>query len=202
MKIYKYKNQEEYINAQKEGVYNHPVVPDAINYEWVQHHEIEFIKNNIIDPYFQKIGIVPQFGICHGAKLGKENKWFEEATQIDFIGTDIVVETNEKMKLVQWDFHKTKKDWENKFDIIYSNALDHSYDPQFALKQWKSCLSSKGICILEWSEAHSEEYVTHIDPFGASIEEYEKLINSIDGKILSKLPYESNMSKVFITFTH
>ena len=43
MKIYKYKNAEEYIKAQEEGVYNHPRVPDAVNYKWVQYSDIEFI---------------------------------------------------------------------------------------------------------------------------------------------------------------
>ena len=141
MKIHEYKNYEEYVKAQEEGVYNHPVVPDNINYEWIQYPDIEFIKDSVITHYFNELKITPKYGICHGAKLGKENKWFEEVTGIDFIGTDIVVETNEEMKLIRWDFHKIKEEWKNKFDVIYSNSLDHSYDPRLALRQWTSCLS-------------------------------------------------------------
>ncbi len=206
MKIYKYKNAEEYIKAQEEGVYNHPKVPDAINYKWVQYSDIEFIKDNIITPYFSKLNIIPKYGICHGAKSGQENKWFEEITGIDFIGTDIIIETNEEMKLIQWDFHETKDKWKNKFDVIYSNALDHSYDPRLALKQWASSLSPHGICVLEWSKHDAEEYVTHVDPFGASLEEYKTIINSINKNIISIHDHECYdaddlpITKSFIVF--
>ena len=211
MKIYKYNNHEDYVKAQEEGVHRHPHpdVHDSINYEWVQRQDVEFIRDNVIAPYFNELGIVPKYGICHGAKLGKENRWFEEATGMDFIGTDLIVETNEKMKLIQWDFHEIKEEWKNKFDVIYSNALDHSYSPPLALDRWTSSLSPNGICILEWSENSSEENSNHIDPFGASLQEYKLMIQASKGEIVSELafksvvdvpPYRRFQDKVFITF--
>lgn len=204
MKLFKHESYEKYVDSQKEGVYNHPVVPDSVNYEWINYSEVLFLKDNIIDPYFNSLNIIPKHGICHGAKLGKENLWFEKETGVDFIGTDISIGDNKETKLIQWDFHNVKKEWENKFDIIYSNALDHSYDPSYALKQWASCLSQHGICILEWTTNDSEDYVSHIDTFGASIEEYKSIINSINGKVIYELNFQSqtgnNIGKTFIVW--
>jgi hypothetical protein len=212
MKLYKYKNNEEYISCQKKGVYNHPALGNSVDYEWVNYPEIQFIKNNIINPHFDKLNITPKKGICHGAKLGKENKWFEEVTGVDFIGTDISTETNEEMKLIQWDFHKVKNEWKNNIDIIYSNSLDHSYDPNLVLRRWVSCLTLDGICIIEWSKYDSEESYSDtldgmkVDCFGASLEEYKTMIESA-GTIVSTLDYESQenlntgfVHKTFIVF--
>ena len=200
MKLFKHESYEKYIEAQKEGVYNHPEVPDAINYEWIKYADVLFIRDNIIIPYFNSLNIIPKYGICHGAKLGKENLWFEKETGIDFVGTDISIENEEKAKVIRWDFHEVKEEWKNKFDVIYSNALDHSYDPLYALKQWASCLSQHGICVLEWSINSSEDHVTHVDPFGASIEEYKSIIKDVNGKVIYDLSFQSDIPKNFIVW--
>ena len=38
------------------------------------------------------------------------------------------------------------------FSFIYSNSLDHSYDPEKALDSWMSCLNEKGLCFIEWNK--------------------------------------------------
>lgn len=198
MNLYKYSSYEEYIQQQKRGVYSHPTVANSINYEWIQKSDIDFMHKEIITPYFNSISKDPKKGICHGAKLGKENLWFEQKTGIDFIGTDLIVPTNEEMKLINWDFHIFKEEWDKCFDIIYTNALDHAYDPEKALKNWIRSLNKEGICIIEHTYFHTE--CTSVDPFGATLDEYINLIKSVNGVIIMQKNFKSNHDKTFLVF--
>jgi hypothetical protein len=69
-----------------------------------------------------------------------------------------------------------KPEWLNSVDFIYSNSLDHSYDPKKCLDAWMSCLTESGICILEHSSGHERAHAT--DPFGAYISQMPYLILS------------------------
>tara|TARA_R110002060_G_scaffold63696_1_gene72950 strand:- start:996 stop:1601 length:606 start_codon:yes stop_codon:yes gene_type:complete len=198
MKLYEYKNYNEYVAAQTNGIYNHPTVKDAINYEWVQLEEVEYLWNKFISPYFQDLNIVPKYGICHGAKLGKENIWFEQASGVDFIGTDLVIESNPEMKLLNWDFHKAKPEWNNRFDIIYTNAFDHSNDPDLALSTWGQTLTENGICVIEHT-AHDLRS-TSTDPLGATLDEYKEMITKNGGSIIRQCYFTSNVRKVFLVW--
>ena len=62
-----------------------------------------------------------------------------------------------------------KAEWINKADFVYSNSLDHSYDPEKALNSWISCLKPGGLCILEHAYYHTAAEASEIDPFGASL---------------------------------
>lgn len=196
MQLYKYGNHEEYIESQREGIYNHKSVKDNVNYEWVQRSEVTFLHNEVFKPHFESRGCSPKHGVCHGAKLGKENVWFQDVTKFEWIGTDIVIETNEQMNLINWDFHEIKQGWERKFDVIYSNALDHSYDPEKALKRWFRCLNTNGICVIEHSDCDLRSDRT--DPFGATFDEYKKLIEKCNGRILKTPTFTSNRRKQYL----
>ena len=198
MKLWEYKDYEEYVQAQIDGIYKHPSVKDNVNYEWVQKEEIPFIYNKIIIPHFNKLGIIPKFGICHGAKLGKENMWFEKITGIDFIGTDLVIKSNKEMKLINWDFNKENELWKNKFDILYSNAFDHSDNPSNTLEVWKKTMKDTSICILEYSQ--NDTQCTSTDPFAATIPEYLSLFNNCNLELISIDKFYSNREKYFLTF--
>ena len=69
-----------------------------------------------------------------------------------------------------WDFHEIKKDWENKFDIIYSNSHDQAHDPEKALKNWIKSLKKGGLLFLEHSRGHGRLRANHIDPWGVETE--------------------------------
>jgi hypothetical protein len=199
MKLWKYESYEEYVKSQIDGIYKHPTVKDNYNYEWYESNDITFLNNNVIGPHFSKLNKVPKFGICHGAKLGKENIEFEKQTGINFIGTDISIDTNPDMKLIRWDFHKIKEEWINSVDIIYTNALDHSYDPELCLKQWTKCLSDIGIGILEYTK--NDLASTSTDPFGATLQEYCDLVNSTGGKVLNIFNFSTRKrNKSFVVF--
>lgn len=107
------------------------------------------------------------FGLCHGTRQGKEQEWFTKYLKCEVIGTEISDTAGRFPNTIQWDFHEIKAEWINAVDFIYSNSLDHSYDPQKCLKAWMSCLKKGGVCIIEHTSA--DERANELDPFGADI---------------------------------
>ena len=129
------------------------------------------IENNIIflSNYIRETIGQPHLGICHGTRRGKEQEWFRQNLKCDVIGTEISDTATDFPHTIQWDFHETKPEWAGAVDFIYSNALDHSYDPEKCLDAWMSCLANNGLCILEHSRDHGTHTLTELDPFRADL---------------------------------
>ncbi len=138
---------------------------------WVLEENIVFLSQ-----YLKRELRDPQFGICHGTRRGNEQLWFREQLSCEVIGTEISATANEFPHTVQWDFHQENPEWTGKADFIYSNSLDHSYDPETCLKTWMRTLKPGGLCILEHSNLHGAEKVTERDPFGVSVKYLPYLI--------------------------
>lgn len=109
----------------------------------------------------------PEFGICHGSRRGKEQEWFRKYLGCDVIGTDISETALQFPHSIVWDFHDVKPEWKASVDFIYSNSLDHSYDPEKAVDNWMSCLRPNGLCLLEHASQHEADQTSELDPFGA-----------------------------------
>ena len=165
--LYKYQNYEEYKKIQIDGY------TQKIRSSWVSPNDIQ----DILSPYIMNHNAEVSFGLCHGTRRGIEQSSFissfkEHGTEISVIGTEIAPNaTTQFPNTIEWDFHNVKDEWIKKVDFIYSNALDHSYDPQMCLDIWMTCLNDKGLCFIEW--AKDDEESTRLDPFGASFEEYK-----------------------------
>jgi len=133
-------------------------------------------------------------GICHGTRRGLEIRWFRKYLQADIIGTEISPNATNFQFTIEWDFHNVKPEWINNMDFIYSNSLDHSYDPYRCIDQWMSCLKPTGRCIIAWEPQEASE----ADPFGAS---YDELYSMITKKYQIKdtlLPKTARENKYFI----
>jgi len=113
-----------------------------------------------------------RFGLCHGTRRGAEQAWFREylGEGAAVIGTEIADSAEQFPHTIQWDFHEVKEEWAGAVDFIYSNSLDHSYDPEKALNAWMRCLRPGGMCLLEHTKAHRPENADRLDPFGARLE--------------------------------
>lgn len=112
----------------------------------------------------------PKFGICHGTRRGAEQQWFRnDLPGCDVIGTEISPTASQFPNTIQWDFHDVKPEWLNSADFIYSNSLDHSYDPDKCLNAWMSCIRPGGVCILEHTRMHDASCASDLDPFGAEL---------------------------------
>ncbi|MEL7028204.1 MAG: methyltransferase domain-containing protein [Pseudomonadota bacterium] len=131
---------------------------------WAQEENIKFLAD-----FVQARRPDPTFGLCHGTRRGLEQTWFRDALDCEVIGTEISDTAAEFPHTIQWDFHEVKPEWEGAADFIYSNSLDHSFDPKLALNRWMSCLKPGGLCLIEHSSWDEPEYVDAMDPFGASL---------------------------------
>ena len=107
------------------------------------------------------------FGICHGSRNGFEQNLLKKIIpNSEVIGTDISDTALKFKDTVKWDFHNQKDEWLGKFDFVYSNSLDQSWKPKFALSTWLDQIKDDGILIIEHTIYHSPEHSNAGDPFG------------------------------------
>jgi hypothetical protein len=131
---------------------------------WVQPENIEFLSD-----YLRSRLTDIRFGLCHGTRRGLEQQWFRKHLGCEVIGTEIADTATQFPYTIQWDFHEVKPEWVGAVDFIYSNSLDHSYDPELCLNRWMSCLRPGGLCIVEHTSVDEPQYATDLDPFGATL---------------------------------
>ena len=107
--------------------------------------------------------------LCHGVRTGWEVQAFHKKFPDAYgTGTDLF---SYSPLVLKHDFHESAP-WLAGYDLVYSNALDHAYDPQKAANAWVGQLSPEARLFVEWSEGHTEEKVRGADCFGATLAEY------------------------------
>ncbi len=166
MRLYEYKDYETYKAAQVKAN------KKKLCTQWVKKEEILIAAEVLLQ---KRPGI--EFGLCHGTRQGNEQKWFARYTGAKVLGTEISDTATKFPDTIEWDFHDIKPEWEGAVDFIYSNALDHSYDPKMCLTQWMKCLKPGGYTILHHSRGHHTSCAR--DPFGASRAEYKEMIEDL-----------------------
>ena len=150
MKLWKYKDYDEYVKVQTEG-------------------NVKKLKNVwACQPVFDRIAQVKPDAkniICHGTRNGAELKMFRNAIPSlhDIVGTEISHTATQFPNTIEHDFHEQKESFINNFDIVYSNSFDHSYDPHKALKTWTEQLNDDGILCIELASG-SENVSREMDP--------------------------------------
>lgn len=105
-------------------------------------------------------------GICHGTRNGFEQRFIADYAGFDVIGTEISDTADQFERTVQWDFHDVKEQWVGKFDFVYSNSLDHAWNPRRAVETWLNQLNATGVLALECTHGHGPEATSEMDPFG------------------------------------
>jgi SAM-dependent methyltransferase len=120
------------------------------------------------------MGIGAQSIVCHGARNGEEVDWFSEVFECEAVGTDLLSRSHPGV--VKWDFHDRKDEWIGRFDLVYSNSLDHSHDPPLAVGTWAEQLRPGGVLCVQWSQDHVRAVMG--DCFGAQFHEYIWLLET------------------------
>jgi hypothetical protein len=94
--------------------------------------------------------------LCHGTRNGFEQKIFRKYLPVnsEVVGSELSSSAFDYADTVVWDFNILNPDWENKFDVLYSNSHDHSFNLRDTLQVWINSLNENGIIILEHSIAH------------------------------------------------
>lgn len=135
MKIYEYQDYDEYVREQTRA---NVLKLDRI---WVEEGTIDQIQQRVRDA---------QAIICHGTRNAAEQTFFKKKyPDALVIGTEISHTATQFPMTVQHDFHEQREEWVGKFDIVYSNSFDHSYDPHKSLGAWAEQLKDGGWLFLE-----------------------------------------------------
>ncbi len=126
--------------------------------------------------------------ICHGTRNGAEQRFFKAALpDVSVIGTEISDTATQFPDTVEWDFHVMNEDWRDKFDILYSNSWDHSYDPKLLFRVWSACIAPGGLMALEHSGRHEPKAVNPLDPFGVTFDGLVTLVADNPNLALEKI---------------
>ena len=88
--------------------------------------------------------------------------------------------------------HQRRSDWLQRADFVYSNALDHAYDPKLVIRRWCEQLADGGAVLIEWSEhSHGVAHRSVTDTFGASYNSLRNMISqaAADAKMAGERPF-------------
>jgi len=170
--LHQYSNYEEYRAAQITG---NLLKIDSI---WADEESLHKIYNYISED--SKINSV----ICHGVRNGYEVKYFKKFAS-NVLGTDISETATQFEGCLVHDFHIVKSDWINTFDLVYSNSIDHSYDPKLAITVWLEQLNPNGVLVIELGNGHSPLHSNWMDPFGVKTEYFPYLLIDWFGKTIN-----------------
>lgn len=121
----------------------------------------------------------PAFGICHGVRNGWEVRELRKLLSCPVIGTDIAQTASAVEHCISHDFHEPRAEWLGSAGFVYSNSLDHAYDPARALRTWVGQLRPGGVLIVGWFEKSG---IDMADCFSASRDEIDDMLaNCGDG---------------------
>jgi SAM-dependent methyltransferase len=140
-------------------------------------------------------------GICHGARNGFEVECLRQRMPgCKVTGTDIAPTATQFKNMLVWDFHNPNPAWTGKFDFVYSNSLDHAYDPEKAVGEWLRQLKPGGCCFITHSKWHrARSRGDYADCFSASHEEYADMFNRL-GRVADVLLLERKLRRAVCLF--
>jgi len=162
MKVYKYKSYDDYVTNQMLANKR------KISWKFKGRDRIKWIKN-----YKKEATNI----ICHGTRCGIEQQDFKDLySEAYVIGTEISDTATQFPMTIQHDFAVIREEWIGKFDIIYSNSFDHSFNPDVAIETWKGQLNSTGKMFLEWNVIQNRKSIP-ADPVSGNLEEFKDFLN-------------------------
>jgi hypothetical protein len=165
MRVYEYKDYDEYIKAQKETT------------DW-KYGKLVYIQRNVAQAIYEALADKDITSIlCHGTRSGEEQKLFKKHFGCYVWGSELSEKASEAEMTTIWDFNQVNPDWVGKFDMVYSNALDHSITPIETLKVWREQLSPNGRLLIEWSDSQNNKTIWS-DPLCATESEVTKWAES------------------------
>lgn len=169
MKVYQYNDYKDYVEAQT-AAYN-----KKITNSFVDPNSIKMLSDYILNS-----GLTPKMMLCHGTRRGIEQMEFIKhlaTPELIVMGTEIAKGSEKYPNTIEFDFHNVMDSWIGNVDVIYSNAFDHTYKPVECLDAWMGCLTTNGMCILEYN-ADCDTVSNQTDSFGATLDDYIELITN------------------------
>lgn len=158
MKVYEYKDYDEYIKAQKETTDK-------------KYGKLVYVRKKVVEGIYEALKSENVKSIlCHGTRSGEEQKLFKKHFNCYVWGSELSEKASNAEMTTIWDFNMVNPDWIGKFDIVYSNALDHSITPIETIGVWGNQLSENGWLLIEWTDRRNNKD-TWSDPLSATEKE-------------------------------
>lgn len=142
--------------------------------------------------HYRKFRKDPATILCHGSRNGMEVRWFgEEFPEALVLGTDISYTATKFPNQVQWDMQKENPDWIGKWDMIYTNSLDHVTDFHGTLRTIFHQLTMDGLFILDYTipRPQCNDKPTITDPLDVSYNELKQGLRGADFKVIQENQY-------------
>jgi hypothetical protein len=143
------------------------------------------INLTFLGEWLRRHGMEPRFVLCHGTRNGFEQRVLRGFFGCEVIGTEISSTASQFPMTVQADFHDPQPQWREKADLIYSNSLDHAYDPAKALRAWAECVRDSGFIVLDKASDSDPHGVSDLDPFGIALPNLLLFVLDVLGDIAS-----------------
>lgn len=187
MRLATHDSYEEYVQVQREMVAKKTRNGTSTR-TWVSREMIGTI-NDLMHQYVPGIKNI----VCHGCRSGVEVDALQALNPDAHVyGTDLyeLAYKYDRNYFRQMDFDTVPEEWKGKFDVVYSNAIDHSRHPITTLMAWKSEIKQTGILFVTFHFTHRG--VNKCDCFSLSTRRWYTEINNIVKEIDMKIIYLSN----------
>lgn len=149
---------------------------DRANKRKLTHQSVKARTVQTICRYLLERIEAPKCGLCHGVRRGIEQQLFKSHLPgCVVVGTEIAHTATWFQDTIQWDFHEIKPEWIGAADFVYSNSLDHAYDPKRAVERWVQSLADPGYCFIEWW-ANKPWEADSVDCFQATLHRCRELL--------------------------
>ncbi len=173
-----YKNYEQYLEIQRDKTKRRLKVfnEESKSIMWTNQNNIKDICN-LIKGYRSNVIIS---GLCMGSRSGEEQTLFHKflGKKSKVFGVELHSDAQSLPNTIIADFHDLPKNLFGKFDFVYSNSHDQSFNPKLAIGSWIKCLKVDGLLVLEHSRSHGKSRTNRQDPFGVETEILSFLIMS------------------------
>ena len=112
--------------------------------------------------------------LCHGVRRGKELKYFSQAGIKEVVGTDLYVPLGADDRIVECNMNAPQDAFDSRFDVVYSNSIDHAQNPCETLRVWASQLnnSPQARIVLELDSGHSAFGASDLDVSGLDLQRF------------------------------
>mgnify|MGYP006080144077 CR=1 FL=1 len=180
MKLFKYENYDHYLKAQTDANKR------KLNNVWVD--------SKVINSIARLKGEAHTI-LCHGTRNGAEQKMFQKCyPNAEVLGTEISDTAKSFPLTTQWDFTHSKGEWESYWDIVYSNAFDHSMSPEETLITWRNQLSVNGRLYIDYTYQAKHALSHASDPLVVYKNEMVPLLEGLGLELVSVNPMQQKRS--------
>jgi hypothetical protein len=183
MKVYRYRDYEHYVEQQTLANVN------KLNWVWATRD-----MTSTFAKHYRKFRKDPATILCHGSRNGMEVRWFgEEFPEALVLGTDISHTATDFPNQVQWDMQKENPDWIGKWDMVYTNSLDHVTDFHGTLQTIYDQLTILGLFILDYTIWRDNSIKPSIsDALDVSYKELKRGLRVADFEVIQENQYYKN----------